>query len=64
VTDAGSAGGSKPVSTVAIVKEQSGLLLVRADAFFNTRRDQLALLIARHIVPAIYEPREFTAVGV
>src|SRR5215216_2288437 len=38
-------------------------LLVAADPFFNTRRDKIVDLAARHAVPAIYEFREFAAAG-
>jgi putative ABC transport system substrate-binding protein len=38
-------------------------LLVAADSFFNTRREKLIELAARHAVPAIYEFREYPAAG-
>ena len=34
-------------------------LLVAADPFFNTRREQVIRLAAQHAVPAMYEFREF-----
>jgi putative tryptophan/tyrosine transport system substrate-binding protein len=39
-----------------------GLIIV-ADAYFNSRSDQLALLALRCSIPAIYQYREFTAAG-
>jgi putative ABC transport system substrate-binding protein len=40
-----------------------GGLLIGADAFFNTRIEQLAALTTRYAVPAIYQLREFAAAG-
>ena len=40
-----------------------GALVVSGDIFFNSRRDQIARLAARHAVPAIYEWRENTTAG-
>ena len=38
-------------------------LVVGADPFFNSQREQLVALAARHAVPAIYTFREFAATG-
>jgi putative ABC transport system substrate-binding protein len=38
-------------------------LLVAADPFFNSRREQIVALAAGHAIPAIYEWREFTEAG-
>jgi putative ABC transport system substrate-binding protein len=46
-----------------LVQLHSGALLVGNDSFFNSRRDQLVELAARHAVPAIYAWREFAAAG-
>jgi putative ABC transport system substrate-binding protein len=46
-----------------IVRQRAGALLVAASPFFNSRREQLVVLAARHAVPAIYEWREFAAAG-
>jgi putative tryptophan/tyrosine transport system substrate-binding protein len=40
-----------------------GALIVGADPFFNSRRDQIVSLAARHRIPAIYEQRSFVAAG-
>ena len=41
----------------------TGGLVVAADPFFNSRREKLVELAARHAVPAIYEWREFAQAG-
>jgi len=38
-------------------------LLVAADPFFNSQREQIVALAARHRMPAMYEWREYTAAG-
>ena len=42
---------------------QAGGLVVEADAFFNSRREQLLALASRYAAPTIYENRGFTAAG-
>ena len=42
---------------------RAGALLVAASPFFNSWRERLVMLAARHAVPAIYEWREFAEVG-
>jgi hypothetical protein len=46
-----------------IVQQQAGALVLSADPFFATRREQLVALAARHAVPAIYEFRTFATTG-
>ena len=46
-----------------LAQARAGALIVSADAFFNSRREQLVTLAARSAVPAIYEWREFAAAG-
>ena len=41
----------------------AGGLVVMADPFFGSRREQIVVLATRHAVPAIYEWREFADVG-
>jgi ABC-type uncharacterized transport system substrate-binding protein len=45
------------------VRERTRAVMVGADPFFNSRRDQLVALAARYALPAIYEWREFAAAG-
>ena len=47
----------------SLVQLHAGALVVGADPFFNSRREQLVALASRHAVPAIYEWREFAAAG-
>jgi putative tryptophan/tyrosine transport system substrate-binding protein len=47
----------------ASLEQQVGGLLVASDAFFNSRRNQLVGLAARHAVPSIYDRREFVEAG-
>ena len=46
-----------------VVQQRAGALLVCASPFFNTRREQLVVLAARHALPAIYEWRDYAAAG-
>jgi putative ABC transport system substrate-binding protein len=46
-----------------LVQLKIGAVFVGADAFFASRREQLVSLAARYSVPAIYEWREFVAIG-
>jgi len=50
-------------SFAAIAQQGAGALLVMADPYFNNRREQIVILTARHAIPAIYEWRDFAAVG-
>jgi putative ABC transport system substrate-binding protein len=47
----------------SLVQTRAGALLDASDPFFNSRREELVALAARHAVPAIYEWREFAAIG-
>jgi putative ABC transport system substrate-binding protein len=44
-------------------QQQSTALVVNTDAFFLTRRNQLASLEARYAIPTIHDLREYTAAG-
>ena len=47
----------------SLVQLQAGALVVSADPFLSSRREQLVALASRHAVPAIYAWREFAASG-
>ena len=47
----------------SLVELHAGALVVGADPFFNSRREELVVLAARHAIPAIYEWRESVAAG-
>ena len=44
-------------------QQQATALVVNTDAFFLTRRNQLASLEARYAIPTIHDLREYTAAG-
>src|SRR4029079_5921459 len=44
--------------------ERIGALLVAADPYFDTRREQIVGLAARYRLPAIYQFREYAVSGV
>ena len=46
-----------------LAEDHADALLVAADPFFNTHRQQIVALAARYAIPAIYEFREFAAAG-
>ena len=46
-----------------LVRQRAGALVVSADPFFISERDQLVALAALHMVPAIYYAREFVEAG-
>jgi putative ABC transport system substrate-binding protein len=46
-----------------LVQQRPGALLVASDPLFATRRETVVALAAKHAVPAIYQWREFPAIG-
>jgi putative ABC transport system substrate-binding protein len=58
--------GSEPEidnAFATIMKVRADAVLVAADPFFTSRRDQIVSLAARYAIPAIYELREYAAAG-
>jgi putative tryptophan/tyrosine transport system substrate-binding protein len=47
----------------AFASERIGALLVAADPYFDTRREQIVGLAARYRLPAIYQFREYAVAG-
>ena len=47
----------------SLLQQRADALVVINSAFFNSRREQLVALAARHKLPAIYEFREFALAG-
>ena len=47
----------------AFAENGAGALLIAGDPFFNSRRERLVELAARHKLPAVYEFREFVSAG-
>jgi ABC-type uncharacterized transport system substrate-binding protein len=47
----------------AVVREQAAALLVGPDAFYNTRRVQLATMAAHHSIPTAFAVREYVDAG-
>jgi hypothetical protein len=45
------------------VERQAGALVVAPSQLFDSNRDQLVALAARHKIPAIYQAREFVMNG-
>ena len=55
--------GEIDAAFASLVQRQAGALLISADVFFNSRREQLVALASRHTIPAIYQGREFAVAG-
>jgi putative tryptophan/tyrosine transport system substrate-binding protein len=46
-----------------LVQQGIGAVVLQADAFFRSRRDQIVTLAGRHKIPTIYYDREFALAG-
>jgi putative tryptophan/tyrosine transport system substrate-binding protein len=58
-----SAEGEFDAAFGSLIPMQVSVLVLASDPFFNSRRDVLVALAARHAIPAIYEWREFATAG-
>jgi putative ABC transport system substrate-binding protein len=58
-----SSEGDFETAFAALVEQRADALLVGNDAFFNSRREQIVALAARHAVPTIYSFRSFAESG-
>ena len=56
-------GGEIDTVFADLASQRVDALLVAADPFFNSRRNQIVALAARMAMPAIYEWREYVAAG-
>jgi putative tryptophan/tyrosine transport system substrate-binding protein len=57
------AEGEFETAFASLVRLSAGALVVAGDTLFNSRREELVALAARHAVPAIYELRESVEAG-
>jgi ABC-type uncharacterized transport system substrate-binding protein len=62
VVNAGSDADLEP-AFASLVQRRVGALFVASDPFFNSRREPLVALSARHSIPTMYSWREFPVVG-
>ena len=46
-----------------VARQRIAAVAISAGPFFDTRRDKLIMLAARHAVPTMYHFREFTTAG-
>jgi putative ABC transport system substrate-binding protein len=51
------------VAFATVLQLRAGVVVINADAFFNSRSKQLAELARRYAVPTVYQYREFAAAG-
>jgi putative tryptophan/tyrosine transport system substrate-binding protein len=55
--------GDLEAAFTALVQQKAAALVVTADPYFTSQRQQLAALAAKHALPSIYGLREFVDAG-
>ena len=55
--------GELDAAFASLVKQRAGAVLVAASPLFTSRREHLVALAARHLIPSMFQFREFTAAG-
>jgi putative tryptophan/tyrosine transport system substrate-binding protein len=63
VVQAAGTEGELETAFAGIAQQQATALVLEADPFFTTRRDQLVALAARYAMPVIYPQRDFVVSG-
>jgi putative ABC transport system substrate-binding protein len=58
-----STGGEIDAAFATLARERPDALVVVNDPLFSSRNVQIALLAARHVIPAIYSQREYAEAG-
>ena len=60
-----SASSERDIETAfaTVTESRAGALLVGSDPFFESRLDQIVALATRHVIPAIYDGRDFAMAG-
>jgi putative ABC transport system substrate-binding protein len=58
-----SSDGEIDRACAAAVEQRAGALIIGADSFFFSRRDQIVALVTRYAVPTIFPYREEAAIG-
>jgi putative ABC transport system substrate-binding protein len=58
-----SSDGEIDSACAAAVEQRAGALIVGADSFFFSRRDQIVALVTRYALPTIFRYREEAAIG-
>ena len=59
----GDSPGEITAAFAALARQRADALYVNGDAFFTSRRVQLATLAVRDRIPAAYASRDFPAIG-